>query len=111
MNICLTAAKIKRWDVYLVMKENQGWKPNATVFGDIGGNIGYQCAELKNKYPKSNRHGVLQDLPGPIRVALSTPGVENMAYGMFKPQAFSTAPTPSPPMTPTVYHQAPVMSA
>lgn len=74
------------WDVYPVEQETQGWKSDATVLVDIGGNIGHQCAEFKKKYPTVPGHVVLQDLPGPIGMALSTPGVENVAHDMFKPQ-------------------------
>ena len=74
------------WDVFPAEKETRGWSPDATVLVDIGGNIGHQCAEFKSKFPKVPGRVVLQDLPGPIEMALSTPGVENMAHDMFKPQ-------------------------
>lgn len=79
------------WDVYPVEEETQGWNANATVLVDFGGNIGHQCAEFKKKFPKIPGHVVLQDLPGPIEMALSTPGVENMAHDMFKPQPITGA--------------------
>lgn len=62
------------WDVYLVEQEAQGWAVNATDLVDMGGNIGHQSAVFKKKFPNVPGHVVLGDLPGPIGVALSTPG-------------------------------------
>lgn len=74
------------WGVYMVEQETQGWNQDATVVVGIGDNVGHQCAEFKKKFPKAPGHAVLQDFPGPIEMALSTPGVENVAHDMFKPQ-------------------------
>ena len=74
------------WDVYPVEREIKGWSPDATVLVDIGGSVGQQCAEFTAKFQKVRGHVILQDLSGPIEVALSTPGVENMVHDMFKPQ-------------------------
>lgn len=74
------------WDVYPMEEETQSFESNATLLVDIGGNLGHQCAEFKNKFPKAPGRVILQDLPGPISTALSTPGVENMVHDMFKPQ-------------------------
>ena len=73
-------------DVYPVENETRGWKSDAPVFVDIGGNIGHSCAELRSKYPKLPGQIILQDLPQPISQALSTPGVENMVHDVFQPE-------------------------
>lgn len=74
------------WDVYPVEQETQGWDSNATVLVDIGGNIGHQCAEFKQKFPHVKGRVVLEDLPGPVGMALSTSGVDNKTHDMFTPQ-------------------------
>ena len=74
------------WDVYPVEEEAQGWEAAATLLVDIGGNVGHQCAEFKQRFPQIPGHVVLEDLPGPIAMALSTPGVENKTHDMFEPQ-------------------------
>ena len=74
------------WDVYPVEQEAQDWNPEATVLVDIGGNIGHQCAEFKKKFPKVKGHVVLEDLAGPIGMALATPGVQKKIHDVFTPQ-------------------------
>ena len=74
------------WDAYPVEQEAQGWDPEATVLVDIGGNIGHQCAEFKQRFPKVQGHVVLEDLAGPIGMALPTPGVETKIHDVFTPQ-------------------------
>lgn len=74
------------WDVYPIELETRGWDFNATVLVDIGGNIGHQCAEFKKRFPRVPGHVILEDLEGPISMALSTPGVENKVHDIFKPQ-------------------------
>ena len=74
------------WDVYPVEQECRGLNPSATVLVDIGGNKGHQCAEFKRRFPGVPGKVVLEDLPGPLSMALSTPGVENRTHDMFTPQ-------------------------
>lgn len=56
------------------------------VFVNIGGGIGHQCAQFKEKYPDVPGRVILQDLPQSISQALSTPGVENMSHDFFEEQ-------------------------
>lgn len=58
------------------------------LYVNIGGNIGHQCAEFRDRYPASVLPGrvILQDLPYAISAALPTPGVENMVHNFFEPQ-------------------------
>ena len=72
-------------DVYPFEKEVKDGG-NGVVFVDIGGNVGHQCAELKAKYPNLRGRIILQDLPHAIKMALQTPGVENMVHDALTPQ-------------------------
>lgn len=73
-------------DVYPLEREVKGWDVGKTVFVDIGGNVGHQCAALKARYPDLPGKVVLQDLPHPISQALDTPGVQNMVHDAFEVQ-------------------------
>ncbi|KAM7218644.1 S-adenosyl-L-methionine-dependent methyltransferase [Rhypophila decipiens] len=55
------------------------------LYVNIGGGIGHQCAQFREKYPPSTLPGrvILQDLPATIEKALPTPGVENMPWDFF----------------------------
>ncbi|KAG4219971.1 hypothetical protein PC116_g31550, partial [Phytophthora cactorum] len=72
--------------VYPVATEAANWPAEKGLYVNIGGSIGHQCAQFKEKYPMLQGRVVLQDLPHSIARALPTPGVENMAHDMFKPQ-------------------------
>lgn len=72
--------------VYPVTKEASGWSSDRPLHVNIGGGIGHQCAELKQRYPDIPGRVVLQDMAHSIAQALPTPGVENMAYDFFEPQ-------------------------
>ena len=79
--------RVETWlSVYPVEEEIRDWDPNFPVYVKVGGNIGYQCAEFKAKYPWAPGRVILQDLPHSIESALQTPGVENMAHDFFQPQ-------------------------
>ncbi|KAI0869875.1 S-adenosyl-L-methionine-dependent methyltransferase [Hypoxylon argillaceum] len=56
------------------------------VYVNIGGGIGHQCAEFKDKYADVPGRVVLQDLAHSIAKAQSTPGVENMIHDFFDEQ-------------------------
>ena len=73
-------------DVYPVEQETKGWDPEAPVFVDVGGGIGHQCAELKDKYPKLPGKVFLQELPHCIDQAKPTSGVVNMVHNFFEVQ-------------------------
>ncbi|KAM7195869.1 hypothetical protein V8F33_006518 [Rhypophila sp. PSN 637] len=55
------------------------------LYVNIGGGIGHQCSQFRDKYPPATLPGrvILQDLPATIEQALATPGVENMAWDFF----------------------------
>jgi hypothetical protein len=72
--------------VYPVKEETEGWDPERPVLVDIGGGIGHQCAQFKEKYPDVPGSVILQDLPYTIANALQTPGVESMEHDFFEPQ-------------------------
>lgn len=75
--------------VYPVAQEVEGWdsKDNSrAIYVNIGGGIGHQCKQFKEKYPDLPGRVILQDLPHSIAKALPTPGVENMEHDFFQPQ-------------------------
>lgn len=72
--------------VYPVEEETKDWNPELPVYVNIGGSIGHQCAEFKQKYPHVPGRVILQDLQHSIDHALQTPGVENMVHNFFQPQ-------------------------
>lgn len=72
--------------VYPVTAEAGDWSADKGLFVNIGGGIGHQCAQFKEMFPTLPGRVVLQDLPHSVANALPTPGVENMAHDMFKPQ-------------------------
>ncbi|KAI0139125.1 S-adenosyl-L-methionine-dependent methyltransferase [Hypoxylon sp. NC0597] len=79
-------ADVSWLSVYPVAEETKGWSPERPVYVNIGGGIGHQCAQFKEKYPNVPGRVVLQDLPHSIEKALPTPGVENMVHNFFEPQ-------------------------
>lgn len=60
--------------------------PERALYVNIGGGIGHQCAQFRDKYPDLPGRVILQDLPGTVAQALSTPEVENLAHDFFQPQ-------------------------
>ncbi|OTA89513.1 hypothetical protein M434DRAFT_79281 [Hypoxylon sp. CO27-5] len=72
--------------VYPVIEETKDWVPEKPVYVNIGGGIGHQCAQFKEKYPNVPGRVILQDLSHSIKKALPTPGVENMVHNFFEPQ-------------------------
>ncbi|RYP50584.1 hypothetical protein DL768_003929 [Monosporascus sp. mg162] len=72
--------------VYPVAAEAAGWTAEEFLYVNIGGGVGHQCAQFREKYPTLPGRIVLQDLPHSVAQALPTPGVENMTHDMFEPQ-------------------------
>ena len=72
--------------VYPVEEETNGWDPTAPVYVNMGGGIGHQCAQFKERFPHVQGRVILQDLSHSIDKALPTPGVENMVHNFFEPQ-------------------------
>lgn len=72
--------------VYPVEAEAAGKPADQPLYVDIGGGIGHQCKQFKEKFPNLPGRVVLQDLPHSIARAFPTPGVENMAHDFFTPQ-------------------------
>jgi hypothetical protein len=72
--------------VYPVVEETRSWDPERPVFVNVGGGVGHQCAQFKEKFPDVPGRVILQDMPHSIAQALPTPGVENMVHDFFQPQ-------------------------
>lgn len=86
MKLCRHAT-VSWLTVYPVLDEVQTWNDSErAVFVNIGGGVGHQCAEFRQKFPDVPGKVILQDLPHSIAAALSTPGVENMVHDFFNPQ-------------------------
>ncbi|KAB5542733.1 o-methyltransferas-like protein [Coniochaeta sp. 2T2.1] len=77
--------------VYPVEEETKSWNPDKAVYVNIGGNVGMQNAEFKQKYPSVPGRVILQDRPENVAKAFQTPGVENIAYDFFTPQPIKGA--------------------
>ncbi|KAI0111777.1 S-adenosyl-L-methionine-dependent methyltransferase [Daldinia grandis] len=72
--------------VYPIETEAAGWPANQPLYVNVGGGVGHQCAQFKEKHPNLGGRVILQDLPHSVAEALPTPGVENIAHNMFEPQ-------------------------
>lgn len=72
--------------VYPLTEQAKDCDPSRPVYVNIGGGIGHQCAEFKEKFPNLPGRVILQDMPHSIAKALPTPGVENMVHDFFTPQ-------------------------
>ncbi|PSN71814.1 S-adenosyl-L-methionine-dependent methyltransferase [Corynespora cassiicola Philippines] len=83
--------KLSWLTVYPVEEETQNWPADKPVYVNIGGGIGHQCAQFKEKYPNVSGRVILQDLPHSIEKALQTPGVENMVHNFFEEQPIKGA--------------------
>lgn len=75
--------------VYPVEEEAQDISPERALYVNIGGGVGHQCAQFKEKYPNIPGRVILQDMPHSIAEALPTPEVENIAHDFFQPQPIS----------------------
>ena len=71
---------------YPVEEETKDWDPTAPVYMNMGGGVGHQCAQFKERFPRAPSRVILQDLPHSIDKALPTPGVENMVHDFFESQ-------------------------
>jgi hypothetical protein len=81
----------KSWiSVYPVEEEVKRWSSDRTtdapLYVNIGGSIGHQCKQFKEKYPNLEGRVVLQDLEHSVNNAMQTPGVENIIHNFFDPQ-------------------------
>lgn len=85
--------------VYPVEDKIGACGPDTAVYVNIGGGIGHQCAQFKEKYPQIPGRFILQDLPHSVARALPTIGVENMAYDFFQPQPIQGNPPEIPLLT------------
>ncbi|KAI0148068.1 O-methyl transferase B [Hypoxylon sp. NC0597] len=78
--------------VYPVCEEAAGLTdPERPLYVNVGGGIGHQCAQFKEKYPDLPGRVILEDLPGTVAQALPTPGVENLVHDFFMPQPIKGA--------------------
>ena len=73
-------------DAFDVAKHLKGSSPEDTIFVDVAGGVGPQCALLKAKLPELKGRVILQDLPMVIPQAIPTPGVETQAIDMWQGQ-------------------------
>lgn len=53
---------------------------------DVGGNTGYEAADLKLKTPHIKGRCVVQDLPETLASSVALEGIERMVYDTFTPQ-------------------------
>ncbi|KAF7561618.1 hypothetical protein G7046_g2514 [Stylonectria norvegica] len=65
--------------------------PTETIFVDVGGGSGQQCASLKASYPNLEGKVVLQDRPDVLQKALAVEGMENMSYDFLTQQPVKDA--------------------
>jgi len=84
-------AEVDSWlTVYPVMEElgaaAKELDKDKALFVDIGGSIGAQSAQFREKHPDLPGRVINQDLPETVAKALPTPGVENIAHDFFEPQ-------------------------
>ncbi|KAF3059808.1 Demethylsterigmatocystin 6-O-methyltransferase [Daldinia childiae] len=78
--------------VYPVREEAAGLTDSERpLYVNVGGGIGHQCAQFKEKYPDLPGRVILEDLPGTVAQALPTPGVENLVHDFFMPQPIKGA--------------------
>lgn len=81
--------------IYPVHEATQGLTdPQRPLYVNVGGGIGHQCAQFREKYPNIPGRVILQDLPVTVERALPIPGVENMAHDFFEPQPIKGMKTP-----------------
>jgi demethylsterigmatocystin 6-O-methyltransferase len=73
-------------DVYPLKDDATNLSPERAVFVDVGGGIGHQCADFKEKHPDVPGKVVLQDLPFAVEHAIPTPGVDNQPLDFFTGQ-------------------------
>ncbi|RYP63793.1 hypothetical protein DL769_006859 [Monosporascus sp. CRB-8-3] len=78
-------------ELYPVLEEAKGITPERALYVNIGGGIGHQCAQFKDRYPDIPGRVILQDLPHSIEKALQIPGVENLSHNFFDPQPIKGA--------------------
>lgn len=72
--------------VYPVREMAGQWDPNLALYVNIGGGVGHQCVQFKDRYPDIPGRVILQDLPHTIDKALPCKGVEHMACDFYEPQ-------------------------
>ncbi|KAL8825081.1 MAG: hypothetical protein Q9191_004631, partial [Dirinaria sp. TL-2023a] len=65
--------------------------PDAIMFVDIGGGMGYETVALKKRFPHLPGRCVVQDLPNNIQGQELAAGVETMAHDYFTPQPLKGA--------------------
>ncbi|KAF2757492.1 S-adenosyl-L-methionine-dependent methyltransferase [Pseudovirgaria hyperparasitica] len=92
LSVFPVARYVRGWnpDVDRGVKESAGRKQKA-VYVNVGGGIGHQCREFRERYPDVTGEVVLQDLPHSIANALETPGVVNMEFDFFEEQPVKDA--------------------
>lgn len=75
--------------VYPILEEIgdlKSFPSNRPLYVNVGGGIGHQCKQFRDRFPHLTGRVILQDLPHTVAEALPTLGVENMAHNFFDPQ-------------------------
>ena len=80
------ASDLSWLSAYPVEDHTKNWDSAAPVYVDMGGGMGHQCAQFKERFPNVPGRVILQDLPQSIENALPRPGVEKMVHNFFEPQ-------------------------
>lgn len=73
-------------DTYPYKEKLQGLDPEQPAFVDLGGGIGHQSIELREKLPELKNKIILQDIPQTLEHAIKHPGVEIVVQDFFQPQ-------------------------
>jgi hypothetical protein len=78
---------MKSWlSVFPFADETADCDSNDVVFVDVGGGIGHQCKELRERYPDLKGRVIVQDLEHAISRRLEYPGVEGIVHDFFAKQ-------------------------
>ncbi|KAI9791597.1 MAG: hypothetical protein M1816_003683 [Peltula sp. TS41687] len=84
--------KASCFDVFPVEEQLlKGAAAETPVFVDVGGGIGQQCNEFRQRYPNATGKVILQDLPHVVEQAKLQNGVEKMGHSFFTPQPIKGA--------------------
>ena len=80
------------WLDFYPVEENLGTGSRASndtdsvTLVDVGGGIGHEIEQIRNRYPTLGGRFILQDLPDTLKQALSLPGLEVMPHDFLEPQ-------------------------
>ena len=79
--------ELSSWlDTYPYKKIVENLSPEQPLFVDVGGGIGHQSIEFREKLPDVPNKVVLQDIPAALDHAIKHPGVESVVQDFNQPQ-------------------------